>query len=141
MSCPQEMASSGPDSALGPAQPCTAKGKEKLSHPDPRHLAEANGAYPYELPTHDSAITGAGTGMPGTDTPQHEEWHHADPPPRGAGGWDATREFGPPPDWTDEGVFIAGDDDGSTGGIPAPRHQPRPTGHLITIQPGGSRHG
>ena len=83
-----------------------------MSHPDPRHLAEANGAYPYELPVHDSAITGAGTGMPGTDTRQHEEWHHADPPPRGAGGWDATQESGPPPGWTDEGVFIAGDDDG-----------------------------
>ena len=83
-----------------------------MSHPDPRHPAEANGAYPYELPVHDSAITGTGTGMPGTDTRQYEEWHHADPPPRGAGGWDAMQEFGPPPDWTDEGVFIAGDDDG-----------------------------
>ena len=87
------------------------KGKGKMSHPDPRHPAEANGAYPYELPVHDSAITGTGTGMPGTDTRQYEEWHHADPPPRGAGGWDAMQEFGPPPDWADEGVFIAGDDD------------------------------
>ena len=85
--------------------------EREMSHPDPRHLAEANGAYPYELPVHDSAITGTGTGMPGADTRQYEEWHHADPPPRGAGGWDAMREFGPPPDWTDEGVFIAGDDD------------------------------
>jgi hypothetical protein len=84
-----------------------------MSHPDPRHPAEANGAYPYELPVHDSAITGTGTGMPGADTRQYEEWHHADPPPRGAGGWDAMREFGPPPDWTDEGVFIAGDGDRS----------------------------
>lgn len=81
-----------------------------MSHPDPRHLAAADGAYPYELPVHDSAIIGTGTGMPGADTQQHEEWHHADPPPRGAGGWDATREFGPPPDWMDEGVFIDGDD-------------------------------
>jgi hypothetical protein len=79
------------------------------------HLAEADGAYPYQLPVHDSAITGTGTGMPGADTRQHEEWHHADPPPRGAGGWDATRESGPPPDRTDEGVFIAGDDDGQHG--------------------------
>jgi hypothetical protein len=84
-----------------------------MSHPDPRHPAEANGAYPYELPVHDSAITGTGTGMPGADTRQYEEWHHADPPPRGAGGWDAMREFGLPPDWTDEGVFIAGDGDRS----------------------------
>jgi hypothetical protein len=83
-----------------------------MNHPDPRHLAEANGAYPYELPVHDSAITGTDTGMPGAGTSQHEEWHHADPPPRGAGGWDATRQFGPPPDWTGQGVFIAGDDDG-----------------------------
>jgi len=73
-----------------------------MSHPDPRHLAAADGAYPYELPVHDSAITGPGTEMPGADTRQHEEWHHADPLPRGAGGWDATRESGPPPDWTDE---------------------------------------
>jgi hypothetical protein len=86
-----------------------------MSHPDPRHLAEANGAYPYELPVHDSAITGTGTEMPGADTRQHQEWHHADPPPRGAGGWDAARESGPPPGWTDEGVFIAGDDDGQHG--------------------------
>jgi hypothetical protein len=86
-----------------------------MSHPDPGHLAEADGAYPYELPVHDSAITSAGTGMPGADTRQHEEWHHADPPARGAGGWDATRESGPPPDWTDEGVFIAGDDDSQHG--------------------------
>lgn len=84
-----------------------------MSHPDPRRPAEANGAYPYELPAHDSAITGTGTGMPGADTRQYEEWHHADPPPRGAGGWDAMREFGLPPDWTDEGVFIAGDGDRS----------------------------
>jgi hypothetical protein len=83
-----------------------------MNHPDPRHLAEANGDYPYELPVHDSAITGTDTEMPGAGTPQHEEWHHADPPPRGAGGWDATRQFGPLPDWTDQGVFIAGDDDG-----------------------------
>ena len=83
-----------------------------MSHPDPRRPAEANGAYPYELPVHDSATTGAGTGMPGTDARQHEEWHHADPPPRGAGGWDAMQESGPPPGWADEGVFIAGDDDG-----------------------------
>jgi hypothetical protein len=80
-----------------------------MSHPDPSHLGEANGAYPYELPEHDSAITGTGTGMPGTDTRQYEEWHHADPPPRGAGGW---QEFGPPPGWADEGVFIADDNDG-----------------------------
>ena len=88
-----------------------------------RHLAEADGAYPYELPVHDSAITGTGTGMPGADTRQHEEWHHADPPPRSAGGWDATRESGPPPDRTDEGGFIAGDDDGQHGwdiGPPSP---------------------
>jgi hypothetical protein len=84
-----------------------------MSPPDPRHPAEADGAYPYELPVHDSAITGTGTGMPGADTRQYEEWHHADPPPRGAGGWDAMQEFGPPPDWTDEGVFIAGDGDRS----------------------------
>jgi hypothetical protein len=84
--------------------------EKEMSHPDPGHPAEANGAYPYELPVHDSAITGTGTGMPGADTRQYEEWHHADPPLRGAGGWDATREFGPRPDWTDEGVFIAGDD-------------------------------
>ena len=82
-----------------------------MSHPDPRRPEEANGAYPYELPVHDSAITGTGTGMPGTGPLQYEEWHHVDPPPRGAGGWDAMQEFGPPPDWTDEGVFIAGDDD------------------------------
>jgi hypothetical protein len=86
-----------------------------MSHPDPGNPAEANGAYPYELPVHDSAITSTGTGMPSADTRQREEWHHADPPPRGAGSWDAVREFGPPPDWTDEGVFIAGDDDGQHG--------------------------
>jgi hypothetical protein len=113
---------------------CHERGKEKMSHPDPRHPAEANGAYPYELPVHDSAITGTGTEMPGTDTRQYEEWHHADPPPRGAGGWDAMQEFGPPPDWTDEGVFIAGDDDhqpewdtGPASPTPpygTPRHQP-----------------
>ena len=83
-----------------------------MSHPDPRRPAEANGACPYELPVHDSVTTGAGTGMPGTDARQHEEWHHADPPPRGAGDWDAMQESGPPPGWADEGVFIAGDDDG-----------------------------
>jgi hypothetical protein len=84
-----------------------------MSHPDPRHPAEANGPNPYELPVHDSAISGTGTGMPRADTRQYEEWHHDDPPPRGAGGWDVVREFGPPPDWTDEGVFIAGDGDRS----------------------------
>ena len=120
---------------------CHERGKGKMSHPDPRHPAEANGAYPYGQPVHDSAITGTGTGMPGTDTRQYEEWHHADPPPRGAGGWDAMQEFGPPPDWADEGVFIAGDDDGQPSGIPAPRHQLRLTEHLVTSQPGGSRHG
>ena len=100
-----------------------------MSHPDPRHLAEANGAYPYELPVHDSAITGAGTEMPGADTAQHqEEWHHADPPPRGAGGWDATREFGPPLDGTDEGVFIAGDDDGQHGWDTGPASPTPPYG-------------
>ena len=83
-----------------------------MSHPDPGHPAEANEAYPYELPVHDSAITGTGTGMPGTDARQYEEWHHADPPPRGAGDWDAMQESGSPPGWADEGVFIAGDDDG-----------------------------
>ena len=41
-----------------------------MSHPDPGHPAEANGAYLYELPVHDSAITGTGTGMPGTGTRQ-----------------------------------------------------------------------
>jgi hypothetical protein len=81
-----------------------------MSHPDPGNPAEANGAYPHELPVHDSASTGTGTGMPGTG--QYQEWHHADPPPRGAGGWDATRESGPPPGWADKGVFIAGHDDG-----------------------------
>jgi hypothetical protein len=50
-----------------------------MSHPDPRHLAEANGAYSYELPVRDSAIADTGTGMPGADTWQYEEWHHADP--------------------------------------------------------------
>ena len=83
-----------------------------MSHPDPGHPAEANGAYPSELPVHDSASTGTGTGMPGTGTRQYQEWHHADPPPRGAGGWDATRESGPRPGWAGEGVFIAGDDGG-----------------------------
>ena len=102
--------------------------EREMSHPDPRHLAEANGAYPYELPVHDSAITGTGTGMPGADTRQHEEWHHAEPPPRGAGGWDATREFGPPPDWTDEGVFIAGDDDGQHGWDTGPASPTPPYG-------------
>jgi hypothetical protein len=104
-----------------------------MSHLDPRHPAEANGAYPYELPVHDSAITGTGTGMPGTDNRQYQEWHHADPPPRGAGGWDARQEFGPPPNWTDEGVFIAGDDGqhgwdtgpaSSTPPYGTPRHHP-----------------
>ena len=99
-----------------------------MSHPDPRHLAEADGAYPYELPVHDSAITGTGTEMPGADTPQHEEWHHADPPPRGAGGWDAMREFGPPPDWTGEGVFIAGDGDGQHGWDAGPASSTPPYG-------------
>ena len=104
-----------------------------MSHPDPRQPAEANGAYPYGQPVHDSAIT-TGTGMPDADTRQYEEWHHADPPPRGAGGWDTMQEFGPPPDWADEGVFIAGDDDrqpewdtGPASPIPpyrTPRHQP-----------------
>ena len=120
---------------------CHERGKGKMSHPDPRHPAEANGAYPYGQPVHDSAITGTGTGMPDTDTRQYEEWHHADPPPRGAGGWDAMQEFGPPPDWADEGVFMAGDDDGQPTWDTAPRHQLRLTEHLVTIQPGGSRHG
>jgi hypothetical protein len=86
-----------------------------MSHPDPGNPAEANGAHPYELPVHDSAIASTGTGMPSADTRQYEEWRHADPPSRGAGSWDAVREFGPPPDWTDEGGFIAGDDDGQHG--------------------------
>jgi len=80
--------------------------------PCPENLGPLN---PYELPVHDSSINGTGTGKPGTDTRQYEEWHHAAPPPRGAGAWDAMREFGPPPDWTDEGVFIAGDDDRQPG--------------------------
>ena len=103
-----------------------------MSHPDPRDPAEANGAYPYELPVHDSAITGKGTGMPGADTRQYEEWHHADPASRGAGGWNAMQESGPPPDWTHEGVFIAGDDDG--------QHE-RDTGPASPTPPyGTSRH-
>lgn len=81
-----------------------------MSHPDPRHPAEANGAYPHELPVHDSASTGTSTGMPGTR--QYQEWHHADPPPRGAGSWDAMQASGPRPGWADEGVFVAGHDDG-----------------------------
>jgi hypothetical protein len=120
---------------------CHERGKEKMSHPDPRHPAEANGAYPYGQPVHDSAITGTGTGMPDTDTRQYEEWHHADPPPRGAGGWDAMQEFGPPPDWADGGVFIAVTTTASQSGIPAPRHQLRLTEHLVTSQPVGFRHG
>ena len=99
-----------------------------MSHPDPRYPAKANGDYPYELPVHDSAITGTGTGMPGADTRQHEEWHHAVPPPRGAGGWDAMQEFGPPPDWADEGVFIAGDDDGQHGWDTGPASHTPPYG-------------
>jgi hypothetical protein len=85
-----------------------------MSHPDPGHPAEANGAYPSELPVHDSAGTGTGTGMPGTGTGtgQYQEWHHADPPPRGAGSWDAMQASGPRPGWADEGVFVAGHDDG-----------------------------
>src|SRR5260370_13641657 len=98
--------------------------EQEMSHPDPGHPAEANGAYPYELPVHDSASTGTGTGMSGTGTRQYQGWHHAAPPPRGAGGWDATRESGPPPGWADEGVFIAGDDDGQHGGETGP---PSPT--------------
>jgi hypothetical protein len=82
-----------------------------MSHPDSGHPAEANGAYTYEVPVYDSATSGTGTGMPGTDARQYQEWHHADPPPRSAGGWDARQESGPPPSWTDEGVFIAGHDD------------------------------
>jgi hypothetical protein len=99
-----------------------------MSHPDPRHLAEANGAYPYELPVHDSAITGTGTGMPGADTRQYDEWHHVETPARGAGGSDATGEFGPPPDWTDEGVFIAGDDDSQPGWDTGPESPTPPYG-------------
>jgi hypothetical protein len=105
-----------------------------MSHPDPRHPAEANVAYPHELPAHDSAITSTGAGMPGKDTRQDEEWHHADPPPYGTGSWDAIQEFGPPSDWTEGGVFIAGDDDGqpewdtghasSTPPYGIPRHHP-----------------
>jgi hypothetical protein len=105
-----------------------------MSHPDPRHPAEANGAYPYGLPVDDSAITGTGTGMPGTETRQYEDWRHTDPLRRGAGGWEAMQEFGPPPDWADEGVFIAGEDDsqpewdtGPTSPTPpygSPRHHP-----------------
>ena len=60
--------------------------EKEMSHPDPGHPAEANGAYPYELPVHDSASTGTGTGMPRIGTRQYQEWHHADPPSRGAGG-------------------------------------------------------
>jgi hypothetical protein len=112
-----------------------------MSHPDPGHPAEANGAYPYELPVHDSASTGTGTGMPRIGTRQYQEWHHADPPPRGAGGWDTRQESGPRPGWADEGVFIAVTTTASTSGIPAPRHRLRLTGHLVTIPPGGSRHG
>ena len=99
-----------------------------MSHPDPRHLAAADGAYPYELPVHDSAITATGTGMPSADTGQHEEWHHADPPTRGAGGWDAIQEFGPPPDWTDEGVFISGHDDRQRGWDTGPESPTPPYG-------------
>ena len=99
-----------------------------MSHPDPRRPAEANGTHPYELPVHESAITSTGTGMPGTDTRQYEEWHHADPPPRVAGSWDAMQEFGPPPDWTDEGVFIAGEDDGQHEWDPGPSSPPPPYG-------------
>jgi len=105
-----------------------------MSHPDPGHPADANGAYPSELPVHDSASTGTGTGMPGTGTGQCQEWHHADPPPRGAGGRNARQESGPPSGWADEGVFIAGHDDGQherdTGPAPpappygTPRHHP-----------------
>ena len=104
-----------------------------MSHPDPRHSAEANGAYPYELPVHGTAITGSGTGMPSPDARQYEEWHHDDPPRHGTGGWGAMREFGPPPDWTDDGVFMAGDDGqhewdtGPASPTPpygTPRHQP-----------------
>ena len=86
--------------------------EQEMSHPDPGHPAEANGAYPSELPVHDSASTSTGTGMRGTGTRQYQEWHHADPPPRGAGGWEPRQASGPPPGWADEGVFIAGHDDG-----------------------------
>jgi len=99
-----------------------------MSHPDPRHLAAADAAYPYELPVHDSAITGMGTEMPSADTRQHEEWRHVDAPPRGAGGWDSIQEFGPPPDWTDEGVFIAGHDDGQHGWDTGPESPTPPYG-------------
>jgi hypothetical protein len=105
-----------------------------MSHPDPRHPAEASGAYPHELPVHDSAITSTGTGMSGRDTRQYGEWHHADPLRRGPGRWDAMQESGPAPDWTGEGVFIADSDDGqpkwdtgpasSTPPNGTPRHHP-----------------
>ena len=100
-----------------------------MSHPDPRHPAEANRADPYELPVHGSAITGTDTGMPGTDTRHYEQWHHADPPSRGPGGWDAMRESGPPSDWTGEGVFIAGDGD---------RQPDWDTGHTSPARPCGT---
>ena len=48
---------------------CHEREKE-MSHPDPGHPAEADGAYPSELPVHDSASTGTGTGIPGTGTGQ-----------------------------------------------------------------------
>ena len=70
--------------------------------------------------------------MPGTDTRQYEEWHHADPLRRGAGGWDAMQEFGPPPDWADEGIFIAGGDD------PQPEWDTGPTS--LTLPYGTPRH-
>jgi hypothetical protein len=51
------------------------------------------------------------------------------------------QEFGPPPDWTDEGVFIAGDDDRQPDWDTGPASRLRPTEHLVTSQRGGSRHG
>ena len=66
--------------------------------------------------------------MPGAGTGQHEEWHHVETPARGAGGSDATREFGPPSDWTDEGIFIAGDDDSQPGWDTGPESPTPPHG-------------
>jgi hypothetical protein len=102
--------------------------EQEMSHPDPGHPAEANGTYPHELRVHNSASTGTGIEISGPGTRQYQEWHHAAPPPRGAGGWDARQESGPPPGWADEGVYIAGHDDNQREGDNGPASPAPPYG-------------
>ena len=107
------------------------KGQRNRVTPDPRHLAERERGLPrYKLPVHDSAITGTGAG---NISRRRLPAARGMAPCRNAGPrrWRLGRPRGNwarHPDWTDEGMLIAGDDDSQHGWDTGPESPTPPHG-------------